>query len=124
MVNYTSLAATAKRLIESNGRDVTLVRLSETPVIPSQPWRGTTTASTTVTAKAVIVAFLEEEVDGELIRRGDLRAVIAENSIVPSQPIEDFTLLRDDENQEWKILDVQKVRPGPVTIVYKLQIRK
>lgn len=122
MVNYASLAATAQRLIEANGRDVTLVKLSEVPADAAKPWRGTTDAPTEVTAKAVMRGYTKEEVDGDLIRRGDQEAIIAELS-VPGQEIEEFELLRDDEDQEWRIMNVEKVRPGPLTLVFKAQLR-
>ena len=40
MVNYVALAATAKRLIEANGRLVTLFKRDRDPAVAGQPWRG------------------------------------------------------------------------------------
>lgn len=39
-MNYTALAATARRLIEGTGRVVTLETLSGTPADADRPWRG------------------------------------------------------------------------------------
>ena len=40
MVDFVSLAATAQRLIEENGRSVTLFRKDRTPANAAEPWRG------------------------------------------------------------------------------------
>ncbi len=122
-VDYAKLALTAQRLIEGNGRSVTFIKVSETPIDPNEPWRGNTSAETTAVANAVLSSYDKEDIDGDLIRAGDQRAVVAELS-VPGQDIEDFELLRDDENQEWKIINVTKVRPGPTTLVFVAQLRK
>lgn len=122
-LNYARLAQVAQKLITENGRSVTFVKLAETAADPNRPWEGTSDAETLVVATAVITRYAKEDVDGEIVRRGDMRAVVDELSVTPNS-IEDFDLLRDDENQEWKIVDVVKFRPGPTTLAYVLQLRK
>ena len=123
MVDYAALALTAERLIEDNGRDVTFVKVSETPIDANEPWRGNTSAETTVVAKAVLSDYAKEDIDGDLIRTGDQRAVVAELSVTGND-LEEFEIMRDDENQEWRIINVDKVRPGPTTLVFVAQLRK
>jgi hypothetical protein len=59
MPNYVKAAATAKRLVDGAGRDVTLVQLDFDTPDPAKPWRGRSnpreTPASTVTLKA---AFL------------------------------------------------------------------
>lgn len=58
MANFTKLAATAKRLINKNGREVSIVKLNTTPADPARPWRGPNnprTGGATVVAKAAFV---------------------------------------------------------------------
>ena len=45
MVDFVALAAVAERLIEENGRSVTLSRKLTRAVVSSQPWRAGTTVS-------------------------------------------------------------------------------
>ena len=40
MVDFTRLAATAKKLVEASGRNVTLYKRDRTPANPNEPWRG------------------------------------------------------------------------------------
>lgn len=59
MVDYVKLAATAKRLVDANGRTVTLLREAETKADPLKPWEGPgeedVTPPTEVSLKSVFV---------------------------------------------------------------------
>lgn len=56
MKDYTRTAATADRLITKFGRPVTFINPSDTPVDPTRPWDGNTSAGdTSVTLNAVMV---------------------------------------------------------------------
>lgn len=130
MVNYVSLAATAERLIEENGRDLTVIQAGETAANPAEPWRADTPAGESrITVKGVIVEFDNEDFDGTLVRRGDKRAFIAHNSIVDaagageSTELEGFDRLLD-AGAEWKIVSVKAIHPGDIRVVYDLQLRK
>lgn len=122
-IDYAGLADVAQELIEDNGRTATLVKVSEVPADASQPWRGNTSIETTQVVSAVFLDYMKEDIDGDLVRNGDQRAFIAEKS-APGIDFQDYEILRDDEDQEWKIIDVDKKRPGPTTIVFILQLRK
>ncbi len=122
-IDYTALSATAQTLVEENGRDVTLVKKSEVPLNPTQPWRGNTITEVTQLIKAVMTDYEREDIDGDLIRKGDQLAVVAEQS-APGIAFEDYEILRDDEDQEWRIIMVDKIRPGPTTVLFLIQLRK
>lgn len=123
-INYASLALVAQTLLEENGRAATLIRLDTTPLDGAQPWRGTNFASAQeVEATAVFLNYEAADVDGDLVQRGDQRAFVAQLS-VEGVDLREFDLLRDDAGLEWKIVNVDTVRPGGTTLVYKLQLRK
>lgn len=125
MVDYTALAATAKRLIDKNGRDITLTKRDRTPTDANKPWRGGNAAPTSVgPIKGVLVPFTAEEIDGSLIRREDKKALVAANDD-DSELLEQFDVLIDgDPADPWRILDVELINPGDVRVIYKFQVRK
>lgn len=127
-LNYTRLANTAERLIEENGRDLVLVRGSEALAAPAEPWGpDLVTGETRFTVTGVIVMYENEAFDGTLIMRGDMRALVAENSVLEesggSTEIEKFDRLLDGD-VDWKIMDVTVWKPGNTRIFYDLQLRK
>lgn len=123
-IDYASLALVAQTLLEDNGRACTLIRLEETPTDANMPWRGSDfDAAEEVGATAVFLAFRDDDVDGDLIRRGDQRAFVAELT-VPGVDLRQFDLLRDDAGLEWKVVSVETVRPGGTTLLFKLHLRK
>lgn len=122
MVDYVSLAATAERLIAENGRDVTLVKRSETPADAGKPWRGTTADDTSITVKGVVIPFEAEDQDGDLFRREDKQAFVAADATSPNE-IESFDEL-DDGSDTYKIINVELIHPGDTRVLYVLQVRK
>ena len=125
MVDYVSLAATAKRLIDANGRDITLTKRDRTPADSAKPWRGGNATPTSVgPVKGVLVPFESEEVDGSLVRRDDKKALIAANDD-DSELLEQFDVLIDgDATDPWRILTVEVINPGDTRVIYKMQVRK
>lgn len=126
MANYTRMAATAKRLIEKNGRTVTLVRLSRSALDTNKPWRGPDPdpdpAPAAITCKAVIVPYEAKELEGSLIRNGDKRAFIADTSL-PDHDLEKFDTLIDG-GDTYKIVSVALFNPGDVRLLYEIQLRR
>lgn len=123
MVDYVELAATAQRLINENGRDVTIIRKDRTPADANKPWRGGGTSDTTVgPVKAVIFPFNAADVDGTLVRREDKQAWVAANDTGAS-PIETFDELIDGSTT-FQILSVEVINPGDTLLVYQLQLRR
>lgn len=125
MVDYVSLAATAKRLIDANGRDVTLIKRDRIAADVDKPWRGGNAAPTSVgPLKGVIVPFGAEEIDGSLVRREDKKALIAANDD-DSEMLEQFDVLIDgDPDDPWRIIEAEVINPGDVRVIYILQVRK
>ncbi len=130
-LNYTNFRTLAERLIEENGRDLSLVRRDQdNPSDPAKPWRDSTEAATiTFIVKGVIIDFDKEDVDGSLVRRGDKMVLIADKSVIDEGGsaanliIEDYDEIRD-AGVRWKILDANLIQPGDTRILYILHARQ
>ncbi len=131
MVNYANLKSLAERLIEANGRNLTLVRRDQGNLIDAnEPWRGSTEASEiSFVVKGVFTEFEKEDFAGSLVRRGDKRVLIAEQSVLDESggatnlKIEDYDHILDG-GVRWKILSVEAIQPGDTRIFYDLHVRQ
>lgn len=130
MVDYVSFQNLAERLIEANGRTLSLVRRDQgNPTDPAMPWRGSTEADTiTVVVKGVVIDFEKEDFDGSLVRRGDKRILIAAKSVTDESSasnlkIEDYDHVLDG-TVRWKIITAELIEPGDTRIVFDLQVRQ
>ena len=131
MVDYVSFQNLAERLIETNGRVLSLVRRDQGNLIdPAKPWRGSTEAAEiVVVVKGVFIEFEKEDFDGTLVRRGDKRVLIAAKSVTDeggsasNLKIEDYDHILDATTR-WKIITVELIEPGPLRIMFDLQVRQ
>ena len=137
MVDYEKLSATALKLIEKNGRTVTLVKLSETPANASEPWKGPAAAAAVSVGEpgalgsgkvgleviACFVTFSDNEL-AELFglvneaRRGQKSAFVAGAAVTP-EDLRDFDQMVDGSDV-WKIEAVDTLRPGDVPLLHYL----
>lgn len=126
-IDYAALASDVKQLIEDNGREVDLVLHSEAPADGSKPWRGRDDSNdTTITATAILIEYEEDEIDDQLVRRGDQRCLLAATSAeVAGQDIKSFDTLDDAAvTGLWHIINVKPIQPGDTLIVYDIQLRR
>jgi hypothetical protein len=125
MANYVKLAATAKRLIELNGRTVTLVRKTRAPADAAKPWRGPSGTGNTVVAspKAVIYPATEKNEDGTLVSRGFEKAMVAHDSISPAQDLSDIDSIIDG-SVTYKVIKAYRIGPGDVVIHYEFDLKR
>lgn len=121
-INYVALADTAKRLIEVNGRELTLAKASRDLNSSADPWRGTVGPSASAVAVGIIVPYMAEDMEDGVIRREDQRLFIAVNSVV-GVAVETFDTVLDGAKR-WKIVKVELVKPGAVGVVYDIQLRR
>lgn len=130
-LNYTRFRALAERLIEANGRSLSLVRKDQgNPVDPAKPWRGSTgAADITVTVTGVVIDFEKDEVDGTVILRADKRVLVAAKSVTDeggsavNLNIEDYSDILDGGTR-YRIINAQVIEPGDTRILYDLQVRQ
>lgn len=122
MAIHDKFAATAKRLIDKHGRDMTLYQQSRTPSNPAAPWEGAGTAfADSVTGKAVMTEYAAEEIDEVQIKRGDKKVLFAASNAV-GKDLTKFEKL-DDSGNIYGIVKVELIQPGTTAILYKVQIR-
>lgn len=118
-MDYVRSAATAKRLIEKNGRTVEIIKVETDPADASKPWRGPADPSRTVVAspKALIVDVEEKDVDGSLVRLGMRKAYIAHTSV--NMDLSDTDFVRDS-SRDYKVCKVGVIKPADTPILYEL----
>ena len=127
MVDYAKLADTAKRLVEANGRDVTLHRRSRTPAVAGEPWRGPAEApEDSYTVRAAIVpasgsgfGTMFEDLPGDLVRKVTEVAIVASNSLAAGDDPKQADSLVDGA-RAFKVQMVQELRPSTTSLVYLL----
>lgn len=116
MTFYSGLAQTAKRLIDTKGRSVTV---RSTAGQTFDPINDTMTGGVTNTpVKAVFTEFKREEIDGTLIMRGDKKVLLA-GSVEPKG--NDVII---DGSTKYRIVDILTVQPADTVVIYKVQARK
>lgn len=130
MVDFVKVAATAKRLVEANGRSVTLYKDSRTPADSAKPWRGPDDSSTEE-SDTVIAAFVPprgtflsgffRDNDSNLVRDLNQIALVAASSASGKDLTKYDSLL--DGDRTWKIRLVERLRPGGTDILWVLGLR-
>lgn len=110
-IDYNKALANARRLIRENGRDVTI----RTFTASGDEWNPVQVPSDVV-IRAVQTRFNEEEIDGKLIQASDKLYLIA--------GIVDVSLAqRLIDGADYEVVRVETVKPGPVVVLYKVQVR-
>ena len=130
MVNFVSFQNLAERLIEENGRTISLVRRDQGNLTdPAKPWRGSTEADEiTVVVKGVFIEYEKMDFDGSLVRRGDKRLLVAAKSVTDESSasnlkIEDYDHVLDG-GVRWKIITAELIEPGDLRIMFDIQVRQ
>jgi hypothetical protein len=130
-----SLADTAQRLIQANGRTVRLHFTPTAPTTPSQPWKGNTNppAGATLDVKAVF----ESETEGELAR-SLFAALSGASGVPPRRPRNsflvagldlagvDYSAVQEvtDGGQKWRCTGVEPVQPGDTLFLVTFEVRQ
>lgn len=132
-LNYIAFRLLAERLINENGRSLTLQREDQfNPVDIAEPWRAADPAGANVVSLVVLGVFIEyekEDFDGSLVRRGDKRVLVAAKDTddvrtgTENIDVEDFDTILDG-TEIWKIITVEVIEPGPLRVMYDIQVRK
>lgn len=129
-MNYLRSQATAKRLIEANGRDVTLIRKNDYVTDSNKPWRGNDGNNNMEpvdeevgTIKAVVYPYNDRDIDGNNVRRGDSMMIIAHTSLSPVEDLKDIEFV-DDGSRRYRVMNAGKIAPGDTIIAYQFQLRE
>lgn len=126
-MDYAAMAATAKKLIIENGREITITKLSSEPPNPLKPWRGPSVPvkighvstygvfavpNTSIPTESRGLAF--DWIDDELLKRA--RHVV----IVPALDIpilDDYNIITD-AGEDFTVIWGQCLQPGSTRIFY------
>ena len=135
MADYVKLLAVANRLINKNGRDIILKRNSRDKADPAKPWRGPGDVSSGFTPLAFSLrgVFVPPNTvrefgitslgEGTLLQ--DLITVSQQIVIVAGQAFDfrEFNILVD-RNEDWGIQGMQVLRPGDITLLAFIGVRR
>jgi len=126
LADFVKLAATAKRLVDKNGRTATLIKQGNTPTDPTKPWRGlSTTPVASVTGKVCFVSpsdlgLVQENLDN--VKRTEKVALFAANND-QGKLLEGFDLIRDGAT-DWKILRSELLQPATKKLLYMFEVAR
>ena len=110
---YTRAAATAARLISAYGRTMQLV----TQTNSGDSWNPTVSESTT-DVYGVETKYSNSEIDGELIKSGDVKVLI-DAEVKP-----ELSMRLRTNGIDYSIINIETLAPADLTILYKLQVRR
>lgn len=129
MPDHSKLKKTAERLIEANGREISLVIYDTTEQDDTQPWLGATDPrSASATTESITGVFVEPESAvrlGILSRQGDLYPRIEKIIILAPNEL-DLTNVQEviDESDRWTVLQVHVLKPGIVEILNFIAVKR
>jgi len=137
MADYAKFKALAKRLIESNGRPITLLKSGTTAVDVTKPWRGSTNQATNSTTSSIstIGLFVHPFLDSDLLSlvsainvpyndTNDSVNVLLHADLLDGTGearVELFDLLKDGTTL-YKVNKVKLLSPGNIRIAYALEV--
>lgn len=131
MVDYVRLQQTAERLIKKNGRSISFVKLNETPADPNNPWDGPSPAG------EITLPVFGVFVPPNTVRQFGLTALgegtefrdlvtFSEQIIITAQgenDLREYTSVVDRADR-WGIIGLQVLRPGDITLLAFVGVRR
>ena len=135
MVNYVRLEATATRLINRNGRDITFQGFDRAPDDPLRPWRGPASsapASTFATRGAFVppntvrqfrLTALGEGTDFDDLVRFSEQVIIVTYNGNRTVDLRAFDQVLD-RTTTWGIVGLQVLRPADIQMIAYVGVRQ
>lgn len=139
MADFVKLAATAKRLVEKNGREVELFKADRTPADSTKPWRGSAARPTPakggrrIRAKMAFVPAsgsgfgkLVADSGGSLQQAFDQVGLLASASLptgVASREVEESDHVVDGDDV-WKVVTRGHLRPSSTSVLFVLGLAR
>ena len=122
MARFDSLRIVATRLIAKNGRDVQVIKRSESaPADANRPWEPTDADPDPITVKCVLIPFSIKEVDGSTVLARDKLAYISAQDIGDIEISPKDVII--DGNRQYRLIEVEDISPGEQKILYVCQAR-
>jgi len=128
VADFTALAATAKRLIDANGRSITVRKLTDVPTDSAKPWRGASRAvQDSVTGVGVFVSTAPGELGFGVVNEDGLlrgrKVVFFAAADDGGKLLETYNEILDDSTL-WRIVDYQILDPGDVRLLYMFMVER
>jgi hypothetical protein len=125
VADFEALAATAKRLVDANGRQVTLIKHGKNPQSGDQPWRGEATypeaqvsgIAAFVTSTLLLTWKIRTESN---VKSGASYALFPAVDDEGHQ-LEYFDELRDGSTV-WRIASVEVLGPADTRLLYLIEV--
>lgn len=119
-INYEQIAQDTLSTIQNAGTPVVVTRVNEGAFDPSS---GNTLPGSEVTAtgQGVLTQYKTMDVDGTVIKRGDMKLLLAASGLALEPTTNDTVTIGSDV---WTVLYVESVEPATVPVLYKVQIRR
>lgn len=115
---YDRLAGAAARQVADKGRWLFLRRQEHS----FDPATGLATmAYRDEMVMGLFGRFAEEQIDGTQVRRGDQRLLLAAQGLGAAPTTADAII---DGLDTWQVLHVETLRPGEVSLIHRLQVRR
>lgn len=118
--DYAASATRALASITRSGTDVTITR----EVAASfDPTTGQTTpgADIVATGKGVQTRYSNRDIDGTVIKRGDMRLDVAASGLSVEPEQNDSVEI---DSVDWIVVNVELIKPATVPVLYICQVRK
>ena len=119
-IDYTSIAANALSAIQDAGAAVVVTRTTEGALDPAT---GTTAAATVTTATGygVQTQYNARDIDGTIIKRGDMRLLIASSGLTIEPDVGDTATI---DSVVWNVVNVESVSPAGTPVLFICQVRR
>ena len=115
---YTSMQATATRLLIDKGQRITYVQRVSGVYDPTTG-ETVTTETSHPGIPAAVVSFKNAEIDGTLVLKSDRKVLMGAGVVAPQT-----TGLLIVGGDTFAIVDVEAVTPAGVDVIYKVQARR
>lgn len=117
-IDYSSLQATATRLLTENGQSITLTYQTAEVINPATGVVTTPATTNTISGYGIATNYDKSEIDGNAIQSSDIRLLISNISTAPGSG---WTASVDGKVH--RVMDVRQIKPAGTNIMYILQLR-
>lgn len=121
MADVSSFKALASSLIQANGQQVQIKRVTD-GAVGSTPWKPAAPAEALETVYGAVLGIKDAKTEGTLVQRGDRLVLVSAVDVTgPAPTTADYVLIGGVQH---KIVDVDVVSPSGDDVLYKLQVRQ
>jgi len=127
VADFDKLALTAQRLIEANGRAVTVIKFGTDSQDQDKPWRGQNEyreaevpGAMAFIPKTQVLTTRAENVDG-VVRETQYSLFAAEND--GDHDLEHFNVIEDGDTL-WRIVSVELISPADKRVMYIFEVKR